>query len=70
MYACICLAVTAADVHACIDEGAETAEEIGERCEAGTGCGSCLGRLDEMIVERGCAARGGRWAHLARQLAG
>jgi bacterioferritin-associated ferredoxin len=52
MYVCICAAVTDAQVRACIDAGAGTVEEIGERCEAGTGCGSCLDRLDVMLEER------------------
>jgi bacterioferritin-associated ferredoxin len=60
MYVCICAAVTEARVRACIDAGACTAEEIGKRCEAGTGCGSCLDRLDILIEER--ASRGCRAA--------
>ncbi|HET6501292.1 MAG TPA: (2Fe-2S)-binding protein [Amycolatopsis sp.] len=49
VYACICAAVTEGQVRACIEAGAGTAEEIGERCGAGTGCGSCLDRLDVLL---------------------
>jgi bacterioferritin-associated ferredoxin len=49
VYACICAAVTEAQVRVCIEAGAGSAEEIGERCGAGTGCGSCLDRLDLLL---------------------
>lgn len=51
MYACICAAVTEPQVHASILAGADTVEEIGERCGAGTGCGSCVDRLCDMLDE-------------------
>lgn len=51
MYVCVCAAVTDVQVRTCIKAGADTVEEIGERCEAGTGCGSCLNRLDALLDE-------------------
>lgn len=57
MYVCICAAVTDTQVRACIEAGACTVEEIGERCEAGTGCGSCLDGLDSMIDDRELGGR-------------
>jgi bacterioferritin-associated ferredoxin len=39
-------------VRACIDAGADTVEEIGERCEAGVECGGCLDGLDIMLDEQ------------------
>ncbi len=51
MYVCICAAVTEAQVQACIDTGARTMERIGEQCQAGTGCGTCIDRLLMMIEE-------------------
>ncbi|HEX3650998.1 MAG TPA: (2Fe-2S)-binding protein, partial [Pseudonocardiaceae bacterium] len=57
MYVCICAAVTDAQVRACINAGALTVEEIGERCAAGTSCGSCLDGLDVMLDERPCRDR-------------
>jgi len=52
LYVCICAAVTETEVHACLDGGAGTVEEIGERCSAGTGCGTCLDRLEAMVEDR------------------
>jgi len=52
MYACICAAVPANDVYRCIGAGACTVEEIGEQCQAGTGCGGCHDTLEIMIDEQ------------------
>lgn len=52
MYVCICAAVTESEVRGCIATGASTVDDIGERCAAGTGCGSCLERLDALLDER------------------
>ena len=49
MYACICHGVTEADVVATVRSGARTEESVGERCGAGTGCGSCLDRICALI---------------------
>jgi len=49
MYVCICHAVTQADVEAEISAGARTEEEIGERCYAGTGCGTCVDKIGAML---------------------
>jgi bacterioferritin-associated ferredoxin len=49
VYVCICHAVTDHEVGATIAAGARTAEEIGARCRAGTGCGSCVERLETML---------------------
>jgi len=54
MYACICAAVTESEVRRCIDGGADTPEKIGEQCQAGTGCGGCHSRLEDLIDERIC----------------
>lgn len=51
MYACICFVVTEPQVHASILAGARTVDEIGDRCGAGTGCGSCVERLCDMLDE-------------------
>ena len=52
MYLCICAAVSEALVRTCIDEGADSTNEVGQRCGAGTGCGSCLVKLERLIDER------------------
>lgn len=52
MYLCICAAVSEARVRTCIDEGAGNTNEVGRRCGAGTGCGSCLVKLERLLDER------------------
>ena len=51
MYVCICSRVRERDVRAAIRCGARTEESVGDACGAGTGCGSCLDRICELIVE-------------------
>lgn len=34
-----------------IRAGARTVDEVGERCEAGTGCGSCRGGIAVLLAE-------------------
>jgi bacterioferritin-associated ferredoxin len=53
MFACICRAVTCAQVSAAIAEGAATVEAVAEATGAGTGCGTCRDRIASMISERG-----------------
>jgi bacterioferritin-associated ferredoxin len=50
MYVCICYAVTDVELRDCIGEGARTVEQIGDSCGAGTGCGTCLDRLDVLLA--------------------
>ncbi|MGH3913967.1 MAG: (2Fe-2S)-binding protein [Pseudonocardiaceae bacterium] len=49
MYVCICRAVTDAQVNGCIAAGASTIEDVGDRCGAGTGCGSCHERIADLL---------------------
>ena len=51
MYVCICERVRECEVRAAIRAGARTEECVGAACGAGTGCGSCLDRIDDLIVE-------------------
>jgi len=37
------------DVVAVIRSGARSVDEVGRRCDAGTGCGSCRGGIDLLI---------------------
>ncbi|MGH1348535.1 MAG: (2Fe-2S)-binding protein [Nannocystales bacterium] len=48
---CQCLNVTEAEIKRAIRAGAHTVDEIGERCEAGTGCGSCRGGIEVLLEE-------------------
>ena len=59
MYVCICNAVTESSVHACVEQGAHDTWAVVERTQAGTGCGSCLLRLGEVVDEalRACPRR-------------
>ncbi|MEV6343254.1 (2Fe-2S)-binding protein [Actinoplanes sp. NPDC051851] len=51
MYVCICNYVREREVRAVIRDGARTEEEVGDACGAGTGCGSCLDRICELIED-------------------
>jgi bacterioferritin-associated ferredoxin len=49
MYVCICRAVTEAEVRGCIADGACTVKDVVARSEAGTGCGSCVGKIVALL---------------------
>ncbi|MGH3343877.1 MAG: (2Fe-2S)-binding protein [Carbonactinosporaceae bacterium] len=51
MYVCICHGVTEREVRREIAAGARSAEDIGDRCGAGTGCGSCVDRVCALLSE-------------------
>jgi bacterioferritin-associated ferredoxin len=51
MYTCICERVRECDVRSAIRRGARTEESVGAACGAGTGCGTCLDRICELIDE-------------------
>ncbi len=53
MIVCLCYPASDRDIDAVIDEGARTVEDIGRKCGAGTGCGTCLGELRERLEARG-----------------
>jgi bacterioferritin-associated ferredoxin len=53
MIVCMCHPTSDRDVDAVIDEGARTVEEIGRRCGAGTGCGTCVEELRDRLAARG-----------------
>lgn len=50
MFVCICHAVTQTEVESEIEAGAATEQEVGERCRAGTGCGSCVEKICAMLA--------------------
>lgn len=50
MYVCICHAVSDSVVRSCIARGARTVEEVGDACDAGTGCGSCHDHIDVFLA--------------------
>jgi bacterioferritin-associated ferredoxin len=51
MYTCICERVRECDVRSAIRRGARSEESVGAACGAGTGCGTCLDRICELIDE-------------------
>jgi bacterioferritin-associated ferredoxin len=59
MVVCICKGVRDRDIHAAITEGASTVEQLGKRCGAGKGCGSCHNRLECMLNRKGGDSPGG-----------
>ena len=44
------MAVSEREVVRAIRSGARTVDEVGLRCEAGTGCGSCRGGIEILIT--------------------
>nr|MDT0667865.1 (2Fe-2S)-binding protein [Micromonospora sp. DSM 115978] len=57
MLVCSCFAVSDRTLRSVIASGARDADEIGERCDAGTGCGGCLEEISELL-DQSCALRG------------
>jgi bacterioferritin-associated ferredoxin len=51
MYVCICSRVRECELRAAIRSGAHTEEAVGDVCGAGTGCGTCLDRIGDLIVD-------------------
>ena len=52
MYVCICARVRECEVRTAIEYGARSEETVGEACGAGTGCGSCIDRIRDLIDEQ------------------
>lgn len=52
MFACICHAVTEHEIRTAVDDGAGSVPEVGYATGAGTGCGSCHERIEDLIEER------------------
>lgn len=48
---CQCNSIFEHEVLACIRRGARTVDEVGDGCDAGTGCGSCRGAIKTMLEE-------------------
>jgi bacterioferritin-associated ferredoxin len=56
---CQCNTVFEHEVVACVRRGARTVEEVGDECEAGTGCGSCRGAIKTILEEEAGRRRSG-----------
>lgn len=51
MLLCQCNTVFEHEVVACVRRGARSVQEVGEGCDAGTGCGSCRGAIKTILEE-------------------
>ncbi|SNQ49450.1 BFD-like (2Fe-2S) protein [Frankia canadensis] len=51
MLVCSCFAVSDRTLRAVIAAGARDVDEIGERCDAGTGCGGCVEEIEDLLDE-------------------
>ena len=49
MYVCICARVRECEIRRVIRAGAHTEDAVGDACGAGTGCGTCLDRVADLI---------------------
>ena len=49
MFVCICARVRDCEIRAAIQGGAHNEDAVGDACGAGTGCGTCLNRIEELI---------------------
>ncbi len=71
MIVCFCIATTEREISEVIESGANSLEQVGHGCGAGTGCGSCHDYIAEMLSKRqqgqetavvACMCRGGNCA--------
>ena len=53
MFVCICSRVRECEVRSAIRLGACSEDAIGDACGAGTGCGTCLDRIEQILDEEG-----------------
>lgn len=49
MYVCICYGVTDTEICDLVDAGADTPRDVAAGCGAGTGCGTCVGKIRALI---------------------
>jgi bacterioferritin-associated ferredoxin len=57
VYVCICSRVRECELRQAIRAGAHSEDAVGDACGAGTGCGTCLDRVGELIEQETPAAR-------------
>lgn len=48
---CGCFEVTEEAIRNAVRQGAHSVEAVGEKTNAGTGCGGCILRIEEIIEE-------------------
>jgi bacterioferritin-associated ferredoxin len=55
MFVCVCARVRESEVRTVIRCGARSEESVSDACGAGTGCGTCLERICDLIDEESAA---------------
>ncbi|MGJ9403473.1 FAD-dependent oxidoreductase [Arthrobacter sp. KK5.5] len=53
---CRCSGATHGEVTAAVDSGSDSVDAVGRACRAGTGCGGCRDRIEEMLARVAVAA--------------
>lgn len=48
---CACFSIAEDEIRKAVKNGATTVEAVGDATSAGTGCGGCQGRIQEIIDE-------------------
>jgi bacterioferritin-associated ferredoxin len=51
VFVCICARVRECEVRSAIVLGARTEDAVGDACGAGKHCGTCLDRIEEILME-------------------
>ncbi len=49
MIVCHCYRVSDREIRSCVREGASSVGEVGEACDAGTGCGGCCPEIASIV---------------------
>ena len=49
MFVCICARVRESEIREVVRAGAHSEDSVGDACGAGTGCGTCLDRIAEIL---------------------
>ena len=57
MIVCLCKGVSSRTIQSEVRRGNCSVKSIARACQAGTGCGACVGQIREMIAASGTSAR-------------
>ncbi len=69
MIICLCEGISDRDVRAAARQGISTVRELSDHCGAGTGCGSCIGDLRQLIDTHAPAEAEATHAHSGDRVA-
>lgn len=61
MYVCICRRVSDTELRNTIAAGAESLDDVGQQCGAGTDCGACHEEIADFLQEVRCQRPTGAW---------